>query len=86
MDKDFDELKGRIKEAAGDLTGNEKMKRSGKIDRGASATKEKVRKAGKRISLEGTAEDVAKGIDKVKDKAQDLNEETERTRAEDDGM
>jgi uncharacterized protein YjbJ (UPF0337 family) len=32
MDKDLDQAKGRIKQAAGDLTDNEKLKKEGKAD------------------------------------------------------
>ena len=46
-----DEAKGRIKEAAGDLTGNKRLKREGKVDRAGAKVKGKV----------------DKGIDKVKD-------------------
>ncbi len=35
-----DEAKGRIKEAAGDLTGDKDLKREGKIDRATGAAKE----------------------------------------------
>jgi uncharacterized protein YjbJ (UPF0337 family) len=35
-----DEMKGRVKEAAGALTGNKKMKREGKIDQAAGKTKQ----------------------------------------------
>jgi uncharacterized protein YjbJ (UPF0337 family) len=52
MGEHIDEAKGRTKEAAGDLTDDEKLKREGKIDRAVSGVKEKV-------------DDVA---DKVKDK------------------
>ena len=51
MNEETDEIKGRVKEAAGDLTDDKKLKREGKVDRAASTVKEKV-------------EDVA---DKVKD-------------------
>ena len=47
-----DELKGRVKEAAGALTGDAKLKREGKLDQAAGQAKqaaeqviEKVRKA-----------------------------------------
>jgi uncharacterized protein YjbJ (UPF0337 family) len=40
-----DETKGRIKEAAGDLTGNKDLKRQGKADRAGSRVKEKVDKS-----------------------------------------
>lgn len=43
-DRDRDEVKGRAKEAAGDLTGDKKLKREGKVDRGSAAAKEKVDK------------------------------------------
>ena len=34
--------KGRTKEAAGDLTGDDKLKREGKVDRAVSSVKDKV--------------------------------------------
>lgn len=40
-----DEAKGRVKEAAGDLTGDEKLKREGKVDRASGKAKEGVEKA-----------------------------------------
>jgi uncharacterized protein YjbJ (UPF0337 family) len=42
MDEHIDEAKGRVKEAAGDLTGDDDLKREGKIDRGTSSVKDKV--------------------------------------------
>ena len=39
-----DEMKGRVKEAAGALTDNEKMKREGKIDQAAGKTKQAAEK------------------------------------------
>ena len=38
----FDELKGRAKEAAGDLTGDEDLEREGKVDRATGKVKDKV--------------------------------------------
>ncbi len=38
----FDEAKGRMKEAAGDLTGDEELETEGKIDRGAGKVKDAV--------------------------------------------
>jgi len=35
-----EEMKGRVKEAAGDLTDNKDLKREGQIDRGSAATKQ----------------------------------------------
>jgi uncharacterized protein YjbJ (UPF0337 family) len=52
MGEHIDEAKGRTKEAAGDLTDDEKLKREGKIDRAVSSVKD-------------TVDDVA---DKVKEK------------------
>ncbi len=37
-----DELKGRTKEAAGDLTGDKDLKREGKVDRASGTVKDKV--------------------------------------------
>lgn len=42
MDEHIDEAKGRTKEAAGDLTDDEELKREGKIDRAVSNVKERV--------------------------------------------
>lgn len=40
-----DKAKGRVKEAAGALTGDRKLKREGKLDQAAGTVKEKVGKA-----------------------------------------
>jgi uncharacterized protein YjbJ (UPF0337 family) len=40
-----DDLKGRVKEAAGDLTDDDELKREGKADRAAGTVKEKLEKA-----------------------------------------
>lgn len=42
MEGKFDELKGRAKEAAGDVTDNDDLKREGKRDRTAGQVKQKV--------------------------------------------
>jgi uncharacterized protein YjbJ (UPF0337 family) len=42
MDAKMDEAKGRMKEAAGDLTDDEKMKREGKTDQMGATVKEKA--------------------------------------------
>ena len=42
MGEHIDEAKGRAKEAAGDLTDDEKLKREGKVDRAISSVKGKV--------------------------------------------
>ena len=40
-----DELKGRVKEAAGALTGDEELKREGKADQAVGKLKQKVEKS-----------------------------------------
>jgi uncharacterized protein YjbJ (UPF0337 family) len=42
--KHVDEGKGRIKEAAGSLTGDRRLKNEGKVDRGKATVKDKVDK------------------------------------------
>ena len=54
----IDDLKGRAKEAAGDLTENDDLKREGKVERAAADVKEKVSDA----------------VDKVRDKVKDLTD------------
>jgi len=39
-----DQVKGRVKEAAGALTGDKKLKREGKADQAAGKVKQKVEK------------------------------------------
>ncbi len=41
-DGDADEAKGRIKEAAGSLTGDDSLKNEGKVDRASGSVKDKV--------------------------------------------
>jgi uncharacterized protein YjbJ (UPF0337 family) len=45
MESKKDDIKGRVKEAAGDLTDDEELKREGKTDRAAGSVKEKLEKA-----------------------------------------
>ena len=55
----LDESKGRAKEAAGDLTDNEKLKNDGKADRVAGKVKDAV----------DTVKDKAKGaVDAIRDR------------------
>ena len=42
MGEKMDDLKGRAKEAAGDLTDDDELKREGKIDQATGAVKDKV--------------------------------------------
>ena len=44
MGERMDDLKGRAKEAAGDLTDNKDLQREGKIDQGKAEVKEKADK------------------------------------------
>lgn len=39
MDDKIDQAKGRVKEAAGDLTDNDELKREGKLDQGKGKVK-----------------------------------------------
>jgi uncharacterized protein YjbJ (UPF0337 family) len=55
-DEKLDDLKGRAKEAAGDLTGNDGLEREGKADQAGASVKDKVNKV----------------ADAVKDKVDDL--------------
>jgi uncharacterized protein YjbJ (UPF0337 family) len=43
-DEKVDDLKGRAKEAAGDLTGKKDLKREGKADQAGASIKDKVNK------------------------------------------
>jgi uncharacterized protein YjbJ (UPF0337 family) len=53
-----DDLKGRVKEAAGSLTDDDDMKREGKTDRAAGSVKDK---------LEGAKDWVEDKVDDAKD-------------------
>lgn len=55
----YDEAKGRVKEAAGSLTDDDKLKREGKADRAGGKVKEAVDDAKEKV------EDL---VDSVKDK------------------
>ena len=45
MEGKKDDIKGRVKEATGDLTDDDDLKREGKTDRAAGSVKEKLEKA-----------------------------------------
>jgi uncharacterized protein YjbJ (UPF0337 family) len=59
MDSNFDEVKGNAKQAAGDLTGDDDLKREGKIDEAGGKLKEGFEKA---------KDKVGDLVDDVKDK------------------
>ncbi len=63
MGEKFDEAKGRVKEAVGDLTDDEELKRRGKLDRAGASVK------GKLNDLGDKAEEL---VDDGKRKAADL--------------
>jgi uncharacterized protein YjbJ (UPF0337 family) len=44
-----DKVKGRVKEAAGSLSGDDKLKREGRIERGAGTVKDKVSETGGKV-------------------------------------
>lgn len=52
-----DEAKGRVKEAAGDLTGDKDMKREGKVDRASGNVKDKVGDASDKVKDAVTSDD-----------------------------
>ena len=45
----WDETKGRVKEAVGDLTEDDDMKREGKMDKAAGKTKDAVDRAADKV-------------------------------------
>jgi uncharacterized protein YjbJ (UPF0337 family) len=61
MSGQTDQAKGRVKQAAGDLTGNDDLEREGKIDEAAGKTKEFVGDA--KESVEDAVDNVRKKLD-----------------------
>lgn len=59
MSGEADQAKGRIKQAAGDLTGDEELEREGETDEAAGKVKDKV---------DDVKDKVNDGIDKIKEK------------------
>ena len=49
MPENFDDAKGRIKEAAGDLTNDDSLKNEGKVDQAAGTIKEKIGDAADKV-------------------------------------
>ena len=45
----MDDAKGRLKEAAGDLTNDDDLKKEGKVDRAEGAVKDKVDEAADKV-------------------------------------
>jgi uncharacterized protein YjbJ (UPF0337 family) len=52
-----DDAKGRLEEAAGDLTDDDDLKREGKIDRATGAAKDKVDQAAAKVKDAVTSSD-----------------------------
>lgn len=50
MGSNTDDVKGRVKEAAGDLTDNDEMKREGKLDQAKGKVKEAVDDVGDKVN------------------------------------
>jgi len=50
MGKNLDKAKGRVKEAAGDLTDDKDLKREGKLDQAGAAVKDKAADAADKVS------------------------------------
>jgi uncharacterized protein YjbJ (UPF0337 family) len=61
-DHKVEDLKGRAKEAAGDLTNDDDMKREGKMDRASASIKDKA---------DDVKDKVEDAVDKVKEKLRD---------------
>ena len=52
-----DDLKGRVKEAAGDLTGDDDLQREGKVDQAVGTVKDKVDDAADTVKDAFTSDD-----------------------------
>ena len=57
MTENLDDAKGRVKEAAGDLTDDEDLQREGKIDQATGSAKEKVGDAADKVKDAVTGDD-----------------------------
>jgi uncharacterized protein YjbJ (UPF0337 family) len=68
-DKKIDELKGRAKEAAGDVADDRDLKQDGQADRASAGAKGKV---------DEITDQAHQGLDKAKDKIEDLVEKGRR--------
>jgi uncharacterized protein YjbJ (UPF0337 family) len=49
MNENIDDAKGRVKEAAGDLTDDDSLKREGKVDQASASIKDKVGDAADKV-------------------------------------
>ena len=62
MDGKMDQIKGRIKEAVGVLTDDDRLKHEGQLDQVVGDVKEKAERVAEKVK-----ETVAKAVEKVKD-------------------
>ena len=62
MGSNIDDAKGRVKEAAGDLTDNDRLKREGKADQVGGKVKEKLEDVKEKV--EDVVDDVKERISK----------------------
>ncbi len=60
MDKDLDQAKGKLKQAVGDLTDNEKLEREGKADEAGGKLKEAVSRV--KDKVDGAIDDAKKKL------------------------
>ena len=56
-DGTLDDMKGRVKEAAGDLTGDKDLQREGKVDQAAGTVKDTVGDAADKVKDAVTSDD-----------------------------
>jgi uncharacterized protein YjbJ (UPF0337 family) len=72
MGEEIDDLKGRVKEAAGDLSDDRRLKREGQIDRVGARIKEILEEA------KGKLDDAVNrlDVDRARTKANEIIEET----------
>lgn len=70
MGSQSDQVKGRVEQAAGVLTGNEDMESQGRKDRRAGEAKEKV---------DDAKAEVGEAVDKVAEKAEEIIERAKDT-------
>ena len=73
MAGEMDKLKGKVKEAAGAVTGNQDTENEGKLDQAKGAAKQ----TGENLK-EGAKQAVGDAADKAKDIAKDAEEKTRR--------
>ena len=75
MGSKSDKIKGRIKEAVGALTDNDRLKREGQRDQVVGKVKDKVERAAEKVKdkvervAEKVKDKVERAVEKVKDKA-----------------